>query len=83
MSIKYVIKAAAREYTDKNGDLKKFYITIGTVFETKHGLMMSLESMPFFSMKEGKLVAYLNDPEQKAEAKQPETSADLSQDIPF
>lgn len=82
MAVKFIVKAAVREYTDKNGDIKKFYTTIGTVFETKHGLMLSLESMPLFSLKEGKLVAYLNDPEQKSEAKQPE-SAPTEQDIPF
>ena len=65
MGVKFIVKAAVREYTDKNGDVKKFYNTIGTVFETKHGLMLSLESLPLFALKEGKLVAYLNEPEEK------------------
>jgi hypothetical protein len=37
MAIKYFVKAATSEYTDKEGASKKRYATIGTVFESKHG----------------------------------------------
>ena len=53
MAIKYLVKAATSEYTDKDGTAKKRYATIGAVFESKHGLMMSLESLPLFGLKEG------------------------------
>ncbi len=82
MAVKFIVKAAVREYTDKNGDVKKFYNTIGTVFETKHGLMLSLESLPLFALKEGKLVAYLNEPEEKPEIKLI-PKADSFNDVPF
>ena len=65
MAIKFFIKAAISEYTDKDGKLRKKYQSIGAVFETKHGLMMSLESLPLLALKDGKLVAYLNEPEDK------------------
>lgn len=80
MATKFIVKAAVREYTDKNGDIKKFYNTIGTVFESKHGLILSLESLPLFALKEGKLMAYLNEPEDK-----PTTKADPFKDdsVPF
>ena len=82
MGVKFIVKAAVREYTDKNGDVKKFYNTIGTVFETKHGLMLSLESLPLFALKEGKLVAYLNEPEEK-EYKPKQEAKDPFADTPF
>lgn len=71
MAVKFIVKAAVREYTDKNGDIKKFYTTVGTVFESKHGLMLSLESLPLFALKEGKLIAYLNEPEDKPKQADP------------
>ena len=65
--IKYFIKAVTSEYTDKEGNAKKRYETIGTVFEMKKGgLMLSLETLPLHALKEGKLLAYLNEPEDKA-----------------
>ena len=64
MSVKYFIKAVTSEYQDKDGATKKRYSTIGTVFEMKKGgLMMSIETIPIFGMKEGKLLCYLNEPE--------------------
>ena len=65
MSVKYFIKAVTSEYMDKDGATKKRYSTIGTVFEMKKGgLMMSIETIPIFGMKEGKLLCYLNVPEE-------------------
>ena len=78
MALLYFIKAATSEYTDKDGTSKKRYSTIGTVFESKHGKMLSIESLPLMSLKEGKLMAFLNEPEEKS-AKQ----ADPFNDAPF
>jgi len=82
MAIKYFVKAAVSEY-ESEGKMKKRYQSIGIVMETKHGLMLKLESLPIFAMKEGSILAYLNEPEEKAE--QPKTSnlATLEDDPPF
>jgi hypothetical protein len=83
MGIKYFVKAAVSEY-ESEGKMKKRYQSIGVVMETKHGLMLALESLPIFAMKEGKILAYLNEPEDKAE--QPKASpnlATLEDDPPF
>ena len=82
MGIKYFIKSAISGYTDKEGKLKKKYQSIGAVFETKHGLMMSLESLPLLALKDGKLIAYLNEPEDKPNSDFP-TLAELKDDLPF
>jgi len=87
MAIKYFVKAAMSEYEDKtDGKMKKRYQSIGVVIETKHGLMLSLESLPFFCMKEGKILAYLNEPEEKgANAPAPAAKSvdNIDEDIPF
>jgi hypothetical protein len=81
MSVKYFIKAKTSEYTDKEGASKNRYSTIGTVVETRKGdLMLMLETLPLFAMKEGKLMAYLNIPEDKAD--QPKSLTDI-EDVPF
>jgi hypothetical protein len=83
MAIKYFVKAAVSEY-ESEGKMKKRYQSIGIVMETKHGLMLKLESLPIFAMKEGSILAYLNEPEDKVE--QPKTSANLAtleDDPPF
>ena len=81
MAIKYYIKAAVSEYQDKDGKAKKKYQSIGIILETKNGLMLKLETIPLFSLKDGCLIAYLNDPEPKAAF--PKTLADISDDAPF
>ena len=83
MGIKFFIKAAISEYTDKDGKSKKKYQSIGAVFETKHGLMMSLESLPLLALKDGKLIAYLNEPEDKPNGDFPKTLAEMESDVPF
>ena len=88
MGIKWYVKAPVSEYTDKNGEAKKRYQTIGIVTETKKGdLMMKLEMLPFLGLKDGSLWCYLNVPEDKDDAKpsyKPATGlADLESDIPF
>ena len=82
MGIKYYVKAATSEYTDKDGKAKKKYQSIGVVIETKNGLMLKLETLPLLALKEGSLMAYLNEPEEKSDF--PTTLAELKDDsIPF
>lgn len=81
MAITHYVKAAVSEYEDKSdGKLKKRYQTIGVIMETKHGLMLKLESLPFYAMKDGGLLAYLNPPEDKAIATVQVAPID---DVPF
>jgi len=81
MAIKYYIKAAVSEYQDKDGKAKKKYQSIGIILETKNGLMLKLETIPLFSLKDGCLIAYLNDPEPKDPF--PKNLADIPDDMPF
>jgi hypothetical protein len=83
MGIKYYVKAATSEYTDKDGKSKKKYQSIGVVIETKNGLMIKLETLPLLALKEGSLMAYLNEPEDKPSGEFPTTLADIKEDIPF
>jgi hypothetical protein len=64
--------------------MKKRYQSIGIVMETKHGLMLKIESLPIFAMKEGSILAYLNEPEDKAAPAAKATNLNnLESDIPF
>jgi len=65
--------------------MKKRYQTIGIVMETKHGLMLKLESLPIFALKEGSILAYLNEPEEKGATQTTKTVdfSDIESDIPF
>jgi hypothetical protein len=88
MAILYFVKAAVSEYEDKTeGKMKKRYQSIGVIMETKHGLMLKLETLPLFAMKEGGLLAYLNPPEDKKSeapaAKAVEGHGITDDDIPF
>lgn len=87
MAIKYFVKAAVSEFKGDDGSMKKRYQTIGIVMETKHGLMLKIESLPMFAMKEGSILAYLNEPEEKGANSTPSAKAvdlaDLESDIPF
>ena len=81
MAIKYYVKAAVSEYTDKDGTAKKRYQTIGIVTETKKGdLMMKLEMIPLLGLKEGTLWCYLNVPEDKPQSL---SLQQLDDDVPF
>lgn len=82
MGIKYFVKAAVSEYQDKDGAMKKRYQSIGVIMETKHGLMLKLETMPLFAMKDGGLLAYLNPPEDKAIPTE-QVSKEFLNDVPF
>jgi len=85
MGIKYYVKAVTSEYTDKEGKSKKKYQSIGVVLETKNGLMLKLETLPLYALKEGSLMAYLNEMEEpKATSDFPKSLADIPDDsIPF
>lgn len=83
MAIQYFVKAAVSEYEDKtDGKMKKRYQTIGVIMDTKHGLMMKLESLPLLAMKDGGLMAYLNPPEDKAIPTE-QVSKEFLNDVPF
>ena len=83
MAITHFVKAAVSEYEDKtDGKMKKRYQTIGVIMETKHGLMLKLETLPLFALKEGGLLAYLNVPEDKAIPTQ-QVSKEIKDDCPF
>jgi hypothetical protein len=83
MGIKYYVKAATSEYTDKDGKSKKKYQSIGVVIETKNGLMLKLETLPLHALKEGSLMAYLNEREDKPTSDFPATLSELKDDVPF
>lgn len=83
MAIKYFVKAAVSEFQGDDGKMKKRYQSIGVVMETKHGLMLKLESLPIFAFKEGSILAYLNVPEDKADSKSTDKIEKLEEDIPF
>lgn len=78
MAIKYHVKAAVSEYTDNSGQAKKRYQQIGIVTETAKGdLMIKIESIPMFAMKEGALWAYLNTPDEKQATDKPKQDSDI------
>ena len=87
MAVKYFVKAAVSEFKGDDGSMKKRYQTIGIVMETKHGLMLKIESLPMFAMKEGSILAYLNEPEEKGTGLSPATKtvdlANIEDDVPF
>jgi hypothetical protein len=83
MGIKFYVKAATSEYTDKDGKSKKKYQSIGVVIETKNGLMLKLETLPLLALKDGSLMCYLNEPEDKPSGGFPTTLADIPEDVPF
>lgn len=85
MAITHFVKAAVSEYQDKDGTTKKRYQSIGVIMETKHGLMLKLETLPLFAMKEGGLLAYLNPPEDKAigTTQVAKSFTEIKEDVPF
>lgn len=63
MARKYEVTAVTGKYTDNTGKEKSRYQTLGSVIETKNGLMLKLESVPVGW--DG--WAYLNDPKPRDE----------------
>jgi hypothetical protein len=84
MAIQYFVKAAVSEYEDKvDGKMKKRYQSIGVIMETKHGLMLKIETLPLFALKDGGLLAYLNPPEDKAIPTQQVSKSFVDDSAPF
>ena len=46
MARKFEVTAVTGKYTDNNGQEKSRYLNIGSVIETKNGLMLKLEAVP-------------------------------------
>ena len=80
MSKLYEITIVAGKYTNKDGQEKSRYQTIGSVIKTKNGPMLKLDCIPFV---EGGWAgwAYLNEPKPKEEYKGLPKDEDL--DLPF
>lgn len=78
----YEITASVGKYTNQAGEQKNRYQRIGSVIETKNGLMMKLDQMPVF---EGGWSgwAYLNAPKPQDNSKSQGHFKDESDDIPF
>lgn len=72
MARKYEVTAVTGKYTDSTGAEKSRYQTLGSVIETKNGLMLKLEAVPIGW--DG--WAYLNDPKprdgQQAQQQRPQ-----------
>lgn len=81
MPKKYEVTAITGKYTDKEGNEKSRYQTIGVVMDTKNGLMLKLESVPL--AWDG--WAYLNEPKPRDDAKPAKAhrGGDVDSDIPF
>ncbi len=77
---KFNVVAVTGKYTNKDGQEKNSYMTIGSVLETKNGPMLKIESVPVGWNG----WAYLNEPDKdtKAPAKRGSV-ADMDSDIPF
>ena len=81
------ISAVVGEYTNKDGALKKRYVRIGSMIDTKNGPMLKLDVIP---LKEGGWDgwAYINDPKPKEEYQQRQKPKgngfdDMNDDMPF
>lgn len=88
MSKKYDVTAVTGKYTDRDGNEKSRYMTIGAVIETRNGPMLKLEGVPVGW--DG--WAYLNEPkereggqtQQRQQSKQPSRRQDDGfEDPPF
>lgn len=80
MARKYEVTAVIGKYTDRDGKEKSRYLTVGSVLETKNGLMLKLDSIPV----EWDGWAYLNDPKPKEQTPRKSGSPeDTDSDIPF
>ena len=70
MARKYEVTAVTGKYTDSTGKEKSRYQTLGSVIETKNGLMLKLEAVPIGW--DG--WAYLNDPKPREGQQAPQQS---------
>jgi len=78
------INTIVGEYKNAAGEVKKRYLRIGSIIETRNGAMLKLDTIP---LKEGGWDgwAYINDPKKTDEAPRGKKSGfdDMGDDIPF
>jgi hypothetical protein len=78
------ISTIVGEYKNAQGEVRKRYLRIGSIIETKNGPMLKLDSVP---LKEGGWDgwAYLNDPKKTDEAPRGKKGSgfDDLEDVPF
>lgn len=87
MPVKYEIRAITGKYTDRDGNEKNSYATLGKVIQTKKGgFMLKIDTVPV--TWDG--WAYLEPPRPKEEKPAPASSrptdgglSDMDDDIPF
>jgi hypothetical protein len=72
------VTAIVGEFTNAKGEVKKRYMKIGAIIESKHGPMLKLDSIPL----EWNGYAYINDPYDK-EREQPRSRNSAPDDMPF
>jgi hypothetical protein len=80
MSKLYEITIVSGKYTNKDGQEKSRYQTIGSVIKTKNGLMMKLDSIPLVENGWSGW-GWLNEPKPKEDYKGLPKDEDL--DAPF
>ena len=78
------ISTTVGEYKNAAGEVKKRYLRIGSIIETRNGAMLKLDTIP---LKEGGWDgwAYINDPKKNEEERKPVRQApDIDDsDLPF
>jgi hypothetical protein len=79
------VTAVLGDYTNAKGEVKKRYMKIGAIVETKHGQMLTIETIPL----NWNGWAYLNDPYDANNPKKPAQKSsggsgfDDMDDVPF
>ena len=74
------ISCITGEYTNAAGERKKRYMRIGSIIETKNGLMLKLDNIPF--REDGwDGWAYINDPRQEEPSRK--TRFEDDENLPF
>ena len=79
MAVLKKLRAKAGSYTDKSGNEKTRYITIGVRLETKNGEALKIDNLPL--NWDGWV--YEVDPEDQVESKPAKRVADMVDDVPF
>lgn len=81
------VTAVLGEYTNAKGEVKKRYLKIGAIIESKHGPMLKLDVIPL----EWNGYAYINEPydennprpSRQQAAQKPTANDQYEDDIPF
>jgi hypothetical protein len=77
------VTAVIGEYTNSKGEVKKRYMKIGAIIESKHGSMLKLDSVPL----EWNGYAYINEPYDADKPKQSRQDTERrgidDTDVPF